>query len=77
MPLSGARYRVKTTSTGKRIRLAFRGNHVVETKNLDTGAMHTPQEFAADRARARQKRGSLAGRVTALRAAGHFGAARR
>jgi len=37
----GVRYRVKTTKTGKRIRLAFRGNKVIEAKNIDTGMKHT------------------------------------
>lgn len=33
MPLGkGVRYRVKTTKSGKKIRLAFRGNKVIETK---------------------------------------------
>ena len=41
MPLGkGVRYRVKTTKTGKRVRLAFKGNTVVEAKNIDTGAKH-------------------------------------
>lgn len=49
MPLGkGIRYRV-TTRGGKKIRLAFRGNRVVEAKNLKTGATHTPAEFARDR----------------------------
>lgn len=40
MPLGpGVRYRV-TTRGGKKIRLAFRGNKVVETKNLATGDTH-------------------------------------
>lgn len=34
MPLKGVRYRVKTYKSGKRVRLAFRGNKVVETKTL-------------------------------------------
>jgi hypothetical protein len=49
MPLPGARYRVKTTKSGKKVRLAFKGNQVVEAKNLKSGATHTPDEFAADR----------------------------
>jgi len=49
MPIQGARYRVKTTKTGKKIRLAFKNGKVVEAKNLKTGAMHTPSEFATDR----------------------------
>ncbi len=28
-------------------RLAFRGGSVIETKNMKTGATHTPAEFAA------------------------------
>lgn len=37
MPIPGARYRVKTNPSGKKVRLAFRGNRVVETKDLQTG----------------------------------------
>jgi hypothetical protein len=48
MPLSGVRYRVVKRG-GKRIRLAFRGNTVVEAKNLETGAIHTEAEFRRDR----------------------------
>lgn len=51
MPISGARYRVTTTKSGKKVRLAFKGKRVVEAKNLKTGAVHTPQEFARDRKR--------------------------
>ena len=41
MPLGpGVRYRVKKTSKGP-VRLAFRGNKVVEAKNMKTGSMHT------------------------------------
>ena len=47
MPLGpGVRYRYKP---GTKIRLAFKGNQVVEAKNMKTGATHTPAEFAADR----------------------------
>ena len=46
MPLKGARYRYKK---GSNVRLGFRGHTVVEAKNTDTGATHTPGEFAADR----------------------------
>lgn len=52
MPLpKGTRYGVTTTKTGKKIRLAFKKgtNKVIERKNLDTGATHTPAEFAVDR----------------------------
>jgi len=55
MPLKNVRYRVKTTSSGKKVRLAFRGKgKVVEAKNLKTGATHTPKEFAADRRRGKK-----------------------
>lgn len=57
MPLRNVRYRTKTTATGKKVRLAFRGKgKVVEAKNIKTGATHTPKEFAADRARQRRRR---------------------
>ena len=49
MPLKGVRYRVRTTKTGKRVRLAFRGKGtVVEAKNMTTGATHTPSEFTQE-----------------------------
>ncbi|HYV66332.1 MAG TPA: hypothetical protein VE964_08815 [Myxococcales bacterium] len=32
MPIPGARYRWKTYSSGKKVRLAFQGNKVVEVK---------------------------------------------
>ena len=54
MPLKGVRYRVVTRG-GEKVRLAFRGNKVVEAKNLKTGATHTPAEFAADRKRKKKK----------------------
>ena len=58
MPLEGARYRVMTTKTGQKIRLAFRGKKkIVEAKNLGTGAIHTEDEFAADLKRRVKKRG--------------------
>lgn len=41
MPLGkGVRYRVKHTPKGN-VRLAFKGDKVVEAKNLKTGATHT------------------------------------
>jgi hypothetical protein len=55
MPIRGARYRVKKTKSGKKIRLAFKDGEVVEAKNLKTGAKHTPEEFARDRARRRHR----------------------
>ena len=54
MPLSQpVRYRVKTTKSGKKIRLAFvKGtNRVIEAKNIRTGATHSPGDFARDRKR--------------------------
>lgn len=51
MPLGkGVRYRYKK---GSNVRLAFKGNRVVEAKNMASGATHTPKEFARDRARRR------------------------
>lgn len=56
MPLGpGVRYRVKTTKTGKRVRLAFKGGKVIEAKNIDTGAKHTQSEFKRDRLRQKAK----------------------
>ncbi len=55
MPLGkGIRYRV-TTKGGRKVRLAFRGNTVVEAKNLETGAVHTPEEFKTDKKRKLRK----------------------
>lgn len=37
MPLGpGVRYRVKTTKSGKKVRLAFKGKKVVEAKRLES-----------------------------------------
>ena len=61
MPLAHVRYRV-TTKNGHEIRLAFRGGKrkgqgtVVEAKNLESGATHTPAEFAKDRSELRKVR---------------------
>lgn len=62
MPIKGARYRVKTTKTGKKVRLAFKGGdgEVVEAKNLESGETHTPEEFAADKKRRKKKKGKKA-----------------
>ena len=50
MPLGkNVRYAVKTTKSGKKVRLAFEDGEVVEAKNLKTGVTHTPGEFAEDR----------------------------
>jgi hypothetical protein len=60
MSIPGARFRVMTTKTGKKIRLAFKGKgKVVEAKNLETGATHTPKEFAQDRKRIRTSTGFI------------------
>ena len=56
MPISGARYRYKK---GTDIRLAFKGGNVVESKNMQTGATHTPAEFKADRMAKPRGRGKL------------------
>jgi hypothetical protein len=72
MPLGpGVKYRVHTTKTGQKVRLAFKGGKVIEAKNLQSGATHTPADFAADRARSKPTR-SLAHTLTALRGAGKF-----
>lgn len=55
MPLKGVRYRTVKTKAGP-VRLAFRGSKVVEAKNTKTGAVHTPAEFKADRAKARKRK---------------------
>ena len=58
MPLpSGTRYRMKPMKGGGYERLAFKGNKVVESKNMKTGATHTPSEFAADQSQAPRKVG--------------------
>ena len=51
MPLpKGTRYRYKK---GTNVRLAFTpGGKVIEAKNMDSGATHTPGEFAKDRRQA-------------------------
>ena len=51
MPIPGAKYRVKTTNSGKKIRLAFVDGQVNEAKVLGTSKIHTPSDFAADRKR--------------------------
>ena len=54
MPLGPGRYRVKTTASGKKVRLHFRpGGQVDEAKSLSSGRVHSPAEFAADRAQRR------------------------
>jgi hypothetical protein len=56
MPIPNAKYRV----TKGHVRLAFVNGQVVEAKNLKTGDVHTPKQFAADkkkRAKRKAKRG--------------------
>jgi hypothetical protein len=55
MPIpGGGRYRVKTTASGKQIRLHFtQGGVVNEAVNLKSGATHTPAEFAKDKLKKR------------------------
>lgn len=58
MPLpKGTRVRVKTTKSGKKVRLAFAkgSNEVIEAKNMGTGETHSMGEFMRDRARRRGK----------------------
>lgn len=63
MPLGkDVRYRRKGA-----VRLAFRGNKVIEAKNMKTGKIHTPAEFAADRARSRRRSPKSKARAEALR----------
>ena len=61
MPLKGAKYRVTQTPKGP-VRLAFKGNTVVEAKNLKTGATHTPAEFKADHQKAAKPAGKSGGK---------------
>lgn len=58
MPLpGGGKYRMKTTKRGKKMRLHFnKAGAVDEAKNMQTGATHTPREFAADRAKKKPSR---------------------
>lgn len=65
MPIPGARYATVTTSGGKKMRYAFKGGKrgkggkMVEAKNLTSGAVHTPGEFAADAAKRKRKPGDI------------------
>lgn len=61
MPIPGAKYRVTHTKSGKEIRLAFKNGKVVEAKNLETGDVHTPAEFKADRKKAAKKHAKRSG----------------
>jgi hypothetical protein len=51
----GTRYRVKTTKSGKKIRLAWSHGDVIEAKNIETGEKHTPSEFKADKKKAKKR----------------------
>ena len=58
MPLGpDVRYRMKPMQGGGYERLAFKGNRVVEAKNMSSGKVHTASEFAADQSRAPRKVG--------------------
>lgn len=55
MPAGPGRFRVKTTASGKKVRLHFTpSGQVNEAKNLKTGETHTPAEYKADRARSKK-----------------------
>ena len=55
MPVGPGRYRVKTTNSGKKVRLHFTpGGTVNEAKSLSSGEVHTPAEFKADRKRSKK-----------------------
>ena len=59
MPVGPGRFRVKTMPSGKKVRLHFTpGGTVNEAKSLSTGATHSPEAFAADRAQVEPKRNS-------------------
>lgn len=61
MPVGPGRFRVKTTKSGKKVRLHFTpSGKVNEAKNLDTKATHTPAEFRAEqRKRKRARAGAV------------------
>ena len=61
MPIGPGRYRVVKRGK-KKIRLHFTpSGRVNEAKNLETGAVHGPQEFAADRKKGSGPRSSVSG----------------
>lgn len=47
MPIQGAKYRF----TKNNVRLASRGDKVVEAKSFNSGKTHTPAQFPTDRRR--------------------------
>ena len=56
MPLGpGVRYRWKTYPSGKKVRLAFKDNKVIEAKS-SSGKVHSPAEFKADRLKRKAKK---------------------
>lgn len=60
MPLGpGVRYRYKK---GTHTRLAFRGNEVIEAKNMQTGHTHTESEFEMEARRRLHARRALRGK---------------
>ena len=75
MPIKGAKYAIKTTKSGKKIRLAFVKGKVVEAKNLKTGKTHTPAEFKADE-KHMMKRKQMAKRRSQIKSAMRSGAVR-
>ena len=56
MPINGAKYRIIVDKKGEHIRLAFVNGKVVEAKNMATGEVHTPKEFANDAKKAKKKK---------------------
>ncbi len=57
---------MEKTSTGKKLRLAFDSKgKVIEAKNMDTGATHTPAEFKADAKKKLKKRSTSDGHMMA------------
>ena len=59
MPVGPGKYRVVRRG-GQMIRLHFGPNgEVNEAKNLNTGAVHSPKEFAADEKRRQQRQAEM------------------
>ena len=55
MPTGPGKFRVMTTSKGKKVRLHLTPLEVVdEAKRLSSGATHTPREFAVDKRKRRK-----------------------
>ncbi len=65
MPLGqDIKYRVKQTSKGP-VRLAFKGDEVVEAKNLKTKKTHTPAEFKSDKKKKKKSAAERTGSIVA------------